>query len=146
MEKKTEDGGFSYFYVHGNITLLDRSKLVCTHDELAKLKDFVNKTDIVEFRGREKMTTKWRFYRLTNLTVSAALLKEVAMGCKDAVLPKTLPKNHTINCFRYEENTIQPYNDNLCNFPAFALHLHGTQRLEEETSIIFNFSSIIWID
>ena len=41
--KNIEDGGFRYFYAHENNTLLDRSKLVCTHDELAKLKGFLNK-------------------------------------------------------------------------------------------------------
>ena len=43
ISKKIEDGGFRYFYAHENNTLLDRSKLVCTHDDLAKLKDFLNK-------------------------------------------------------------------------------------------------------
>ena len=41
--KILEDGGFRYFYAHENNTLLDRSKLVCTHDDLAKLKDFLKK-------------------------------------------------------------------------------------------------------
>ena len=36
--RNIEDGGFRYFYAHENNTLLDRSKLVCTHDDLAKLK------------------------------------------------------------------------------------------------------------
>ena len=40
--KNIEDGGFTYFYAHENNTLLDRSKLLCTHDYLAKLKDFFN--------------------------------------------------------------------------------------------------------
>ena len=111
---------------------------VCTHDELAKLKDFLNKTDVIETCSRERMNTKWRFYKLTNLTVFAALLKDVPMGCKNAVLPEPLLKNHTINCLTYEESTKQPYNDNLCLFRALALHLHGTQRLEEETSKLFN--------
>ena len=56
------------------------------------------------------------------------------MGCKDALLPEPLLRNGTINCLTFEENTRQPYNDNLCLFRAPALHLHGTQRLEEETS------------
>ena len=60
------------------------------------------------------------------------------MGRTDAVLPEPLLKNHTINCLTFEENTRQPYNDNLCLFGALALHLHGTQRLEEETSKLFN--------
>ena len=41
--KNIEDEGFRYFYAHENNTLLDRSKLVCTHDDLAKLKNFLNK-------------------------------------------------------------------------------------------------------
>ena len=59
--KNIEDGGFRYFYAHENNILLDRSKLVCTHDDLAKLKDFVNKTDVIESCSRERMNTKWRF-------------------------------------------------------------------------------------
>ena len=136
--KKIEDGGFRSFYAHENNTVLDRSKLVCTHVDLAKLRDFLNKTDVIESFSRERMNTKWRFYKLTNLTVFAALLKDIPMGCKNAVLPEPLLKNHTINCLTYEENTRQPYNDNLCLFRALALHLHGTQRLEEETSKSFN--------
>ena len=135
--KNIEDAGFRYFYAHENNTLLDRSKLVCTHNDLAKLKDFLIQTDVIESCNREKTNTKWRFYKLTNSTVFAALLKDVPMGCKNAVLPEPLLKNHTINCLTYEENIRQPYNDNLCLFRALALHLHGTQRLEEETSKLF---------
>ena len=137
--KNIEDGGFRYFYAYESITLLDRSKLVCTHDDLAKLKDFLNQTDVIESCSREKMNTKWRFYKLTNLTVFAALLKDVPTGCKDAVLPEPLLKNDTINCLTFEENTRQPYNDNLCLFRALALHMHGNQQLEEETSKLFTF-------
>ena len=136
--KNIEDGGFRYFYAHENNTLLDRSKHVCTHDDLAKLKDFLNQTDVIEPCSRERMNTKWRFYKLTKLTVFAALLKDIPMGCKNAVLPEPLSKNCTINCLTFEESTRQPYNENLCLFRALAPHLHGNQGLEEETSQIFN--------
>ena len=59
--KNIQDGGFSYFYAHENNTLLDRSKPVCIHDDLAKLKDFLNKTDVIESCSRERMNKKWRF-------------------------------------------------------------------------------------
>ena len=136
--KNIEDGGFRYFYAHENNTLLDLSKLVCTHDDLAKSKDFLNKTDVIKSCSRETLSTKWRFYKLTNLIVLAALLKDVSMGSKDGVLPEPLLKNRRINCLTFEENTRQPDNDNLCLFRALALHLHGNQRLEEETSKSFN--------
>ena len=60
------------------------------------------------------------------------------MGCRDAVLPESLLKNHTVNCLTYEQNTKKPYKNNLCLFRALALHLHGNERLEEETSKLFN--------
>ena len=60
------------------------------------------------------------------------------MGFENAVLPKPQLRNGTINCLTCEKNTRQPYNDNLCLFRALALLLHGTQRLEEETSKLFN--------
>ena len=138
--KNIKNRGFRFLYAHKTITLLDRSYLECTHDDLAKLKDFLTKTDVIESCSRERLNTKWRFYKLTKLTVFAALLKDVPMGCKDTVLPEPLLRNGTINCLTFEENTRQPYNDNLCLFRALALHTQGNQQLEEEeTSKLFNF-------
>ena len=54
-----EDSDF--FYAHENNTLLDRSKLVCTKDDLSKLKDILNKTDLIESCSRENLSTKRRF-------------------------------------------------------------------------------------
>ena len=135
--KNIEDGGFSYFYPHEINTLLDRSKLVCTHDDLAKLEHFLNQTDVIKSCSQERTNTRWRFYKLKNLSVFAALLKDVHMGCKNAVLPEHLLKNGTINYLTFEESRRQSYNDNWCLFRALAPHLHGTQRLEEETSKLF---------
>ena len=39
--RNIEDGGFRYFCAHENNTLLDRSKLIRTRDDLAKLKIFL---------------------------------------------------------------------------------------------------------
>ena len=132
-----EDGRYRYFYAHENNTLLDRYQLVCTKDDLTKMKIIVNQTDVIESCTTERMNTKWRIYKLTNLTVFAALLKDNPMGCRDAVLPDPLLKNHTVNCGLFEQNTRQPYNDNLCLFRALALHLHGNEKLEEETCNLF---------
>ena len=43
-----------------------------------------------------------------------------------------------MKCRTFERNTRQPDNDNLCLFRALALHLHANEKLEEETSKIFN--------
>ena len=60
------------------------------------------------------------------------------MVCEDTVLSEPFLKNHNVNCLTFERNISQPYNDNLCLFRAVALHLFGNDRLEEETSKIFN--------
>ena len=117
---------------------MERSQLVCTLDDITNLKEKLRKLDVVELCTRERSNTKWKFYKLTNLTVFAALLKDVPMGCKDSVLPEPLLKNQNVNCPTYEQNTKKPYKDNLCLFRALALHLYGNERLEEETSKIFN--------
>ena len=45
IQKNIEDAGFRYFYAYENNTMLDRSKFVCTHDDLAEMKDtFFNRT------------------------------------------------------------------------------------------------------
>ena len=105
---------------------------------MAKLKEILKKTDVIESCTKERSITKCRFFILTNLTKFAALLRDIPMGCKDAVLPESLLKNHTVNCLTFEKNTRKPYNDNLCLFRALALHLHGNERLEEERSKLFN--------
>ena len=60
------------------------------------------------------------------------------MGCKDAILPESLLRNPSIYCLTYEQNTKKTYKGNLFLFRALALHLHGNERLEEETSNLFN--------
>ena len=81
--KNIEDGGFRYFYPKENNTLLGWSKIVCTLDNLAKLNDILHKSDVIESCSRERLSTKCRFFKLSNLTVFFAFFKDVPMGCKD---------------------------------------------------------------
>ena len=68
----------------------------------------------------------------------AIQLKNVPMGCPDSVIPEPLLRNNHGNCLISNQDTKQPYNDNLCLFRALAVHLHGTTGLETSTSKIFN--------
>ena len=91
---------------------------------------------------KKRSNTKWKVFILTNLTIFAALLRDIPMGSKYAVLLDSLLKNHTVNCSKYEQNTKKTYKDNLCLFRALALNLRGNERLEEETSKFFNLFHI----
>ena len=136
--KNIGDGKFRYFYAHENNTLLEQSKHVSNKDDMVKLKEILKKTDAIESCTKERSHAKWRFFILTNLTKFAALLRDIRMGYKDAVLPESLLRNPSTNCLTNEQNTKKTYMDKLCLFRALALHLHGNERLEEETSKLFN--------
>ena len=122
--KNIEDGMCRYFLAHENNTVIDRSKLVCTPDDIANQKEKLQKTDTIDLCTRERSNTKWKFHKLTNLTVFAALLKDAPMGCEDTVLPEPLLRNCNVKSLTFERNTLQPYNENLFLFKALALQLH----------------------
>ena len=136
--KNVEDGSCTYFYTQENNTVMERSKIVCTPDDITNLKEKIQKTDFVDLRTREKANTKWKFYKLTNLTIFPAVLKDIPLGCKDSVLPEPPLTNQNVKYLNFEKNKRNTYNDIFCLFRAIALHLIGSERLEEKTFKIFN--------
>ena len=138
MLRNIETSEYRYFYAHENNTLFDKSILLCTKADLTTIQNKVNEQDIIEICTQERQNTKWRFKLITNVTIFAALLKNVPMGCPDSVIPEPLLRNNHVNCLISNQDTKQPYNDNLCLFRALAVHLHGTTGLETSTSKIFN--------
>ena len=136
--RNIETSEYRYFYAHENNTLFDKSILLCTKADLTTIQNKVNKQDIIEICTQERQNTKWRSKLITNVTIFAALLKKVPMGCPDSMIPEPLLRNNHVNCLVSDRDTKQPYNDNLCLFRALAVHLHGTTGLETSTSKIFN--------
>ena len=104
--KKFEEGMCRDFYDHENNTSLEMSKLACTQTDMTHLKDKMQKMDIGDLCTPERANTKWNFYKLTNLTIFASLLKDVPMGCKDTLLPEPLLRNFNVNCPTFEKNTL----------------------------------------
>ena len=51
--KNVEHGSFRLFYAHENSTVMERSKLVSTPDDITNLKEKLQKMDIVVFCTRE---------------------------------------------------------------------------------------------
>ena len=58
---------------------MEKSKLVCTLDDFTNLKEKLKKLDFFDVRTRGRANTKWKFYKLTNVIVFAALLKDIPM-------------------------------------------------------------------
>ena len=59
--KNIEGGKFRYFFAHENNTLLEQSKLMSNKDDMAKLKEILNKTDVIESCTKERSNTKGGF-------------------------------------------------------------------------------------
>ena len=131
--KNFEDGTCRYLYAHESNTILERSKLVCSPNDMFDLKENMEKMDFVDDCTKKGANTKLRLYKLATVTDFASLLKDIPMGCEDTVLPQPFLKNHNVNCIIFEKNTRKPYNDNFCLFRAVALHLHGIDLSQEET-------------
>ena len=51
---------------------------------------------------------KRKFYKFTNITIFASLLKDIPLDCKDTVLPEPFLRNCNVNCLTFERNTRQP--------------------------------------
>ena len=131
-----ETGEYQYFYAHENNTLFEKSHLLCTKADLITIQGKVEKFDIVEQCTQERQNTKWRFKLITNLTIFAALLKNIPMGCPDSALPEPLLKNHSVNCLLSNKDK-KPYKDHLCLFRALAMYMNGHKDLDSLTSRYF---------
>ena len=94
--KTVEDGTCRYYYPHENNRLMERSKFVVTKEDLVEIKNKLSNTDVLEACAEERANTKWKLYKLTNVIVFPAPIRDVLMGCKGAVLSKRLTKNHTV--------------------------------------------------
>ena len=72
--KNVEDGKCRYYYAHENNTLLERSQLVATKEDLLKIKSTLSNTDVIESCVRERFNTKVeilqarKFYRVCSST------------------------------------------------------------------------------
>ena len=79
MPNNVEDGLIRSYYAHENNTLAAGSKLVATKADLAKVKNVLSNTDVIEACAKERANTKWKFHKLINVTIFAALLTEIYM-------------------------------------------------------------------
>ena len=74
---------------------------------------------------------------ITSVTVFAALLKNIPMGCTDSPLPEPLLRNLGVNCLLSNGHD-ETYNDNLRLFRAIAIHFFGSVDVELQANKIFH--------
>ena len=128
---------YRYFYAHENNTFFEKSHLLCSKGDLVSLQDRVEKMDLVKTCAQERENTKWRFALTTNVTIFCALLKNIPMGCIDAILPEQLLRRPDVNS-PVSNGYGETYKDCLCLFRAIAVHLYGSSELETNALNLFS--------
>ena len=130
--QNVETNNYRFYYPHENSLLLDRAFLLSNRNEL----------ELIETCTQERQNLKWRFTVITIVTVFAALLTNIPMGCTDTPLPEPLLRNPEVNCL-VSNGHDEPYIDNLFLFRAIALHLFGSIDFEPNATRIFhNFVTV----
>ena len=111
--RNVETGENRYYFAHENNTLFEKLHLLCTKADFITIQGKIENFDIVEQCTQERQNTKWRLKLITKVTLFAALLKNIPMGCPDSVLSEPLlqhtPKNSLLS-----DKDKQPYKDHLC--------------------------------
>ena len=134
--RNIDTGELRCFYAHENNTLFEKSNLLCTKTDLITIQGKVEKFDIVEQCTQDRQNTKWRFKLITNVTIIAALLKTVPMGCPDFVLSEILLRHTQVNCLLSNKDK-EPHKDHLCLLRELAMYMSGHIDLDSHTSRYF---------
>ena len=98
------------FYADENNTGMERSEFVCTKNDMAKLKEILQKKHSFDSWTSEKVNTKSNF-QTPNVKSFAALLKYIPMVYGGNLSNEPSLKNHSGNCFtrdRESHNTTLP--------------------------------------
>ena len=132
--KNIEVGTCRFLYAHEKNTIMETCKLVYPQTIGSTCKKTCRKWIFLIIAQVKELTLSGDFINLQVLQFLVRYSKDIPMGCKDTVSPQLLLENHNVNCSTFEKIVRQPYNDKLCLSRALALHLHGNDKLKEETS------------
>ena len=131
--RNIESGSYRYYYAHENLLLFNTSQFLSNEKDLDNIIAKFHLEYFVERATRERPNTKWKLAFATIMTVFAAILKEIPLGCQNLEIPSCILKNKKIFC-PSTNSSYKPYNGNLCLLRVVAFHLTGEQNLVERTA------------
>ena len=73
---------------------------------------------------QERQNRKSRFKFNKNVTIFAALLKNIPMGRPESIFPEILKRDSSVNCLLSNKDK-QPYKHHLCLLRALARYMNG---------------------
>ena len=135
--RNIETGDYRYYYAHENSLIFNTAQILSNEEDLNNIIAKLSVTDFVESATRERPNTKWKFAFSTNVTIFAATLDQIPMGCCNLEMPSCILKNKKIYCLMTNSSR-QVYDDGLCLLRAVTFHLTGSHNLEEHTADLFH--------
>ena len=91
---------------------------------VTRVKTLQSEFDLNQSSTRQQANTRWKFYKLTEVTLSAVLLHKVPTGCKNAVLPDELIGKCSVSCSTFENSARKHYKPNFCLLRTLGFRLH----------------------
>ncbi len=88
--RNVETEEFTYYYAQSNTSVFTLPIMVANSMDLDFLRDRVDNENFFRHMMRERPDTKSRFYKMTNVVITATLLLDVPMGSPQTVLPDFL--------------------------------------------------------
>ena len=116
--RKVKTGEYRFYYAQDNNTFFKNCPYCVKKPIWLKIQGKKERFDIVEQCIQKRQNTKWKFNLIKIVTIFAALLKNIPMGCPDSVLPEPSLKKHSVNFLSFIGKVNQPYKDYVFLFSA----------------------------
>ena len=95
--RNVETEEFTYYYAQSNTAVFTLPIMVANSMDLDFLRDRVDHENFFRHMMRERPDTNSRFYKITNVVITATLLLDVPMGCPQTVLPDFLHQSKQVH-------------------------------------------------
>ena len=136
--KNIDTGAFRFFYPQDNNALLEHPVTVANANDLLNLKRQLQEINYISKVTANRPDTKSKFYKLTNVTITATLLRNVLLGCPDIELPQFLIGHKGVTTLLFDRTNNKLHSDNFCMFRGLAMHLEKrTTGVEQKTQQLF---------
>ena len=112
-------------YCHSSHNLgctLEAPHLISNQEDFEAFLEAIIEEDILEWARKQRPNTKWIVVFVTNATFYVNHLPDYSIGCLKIELPEYIKQNKAIIELVKDKHGKLCYQDNLCFFPALAIH------------------------
>ena len=111
-----------YYFPYRNTHIFQNPPMIRNYAEFESVLNKIRDLNVVESALKDRPDSKWKLVRITNIRY-VVTLTDFPLGCTELVeAPSYLVKKKSVKLLLINENTRQPFNDNLCLFRCLATY------------------------